>query len=145
MHTSVPYVTELTKYLQQKGQQVFAVKANRESAMRQLKALDPAMEVRSIRRGAITAMAMNGTTDEVLMTFSGHTRIQSLMRYMDNGLWRSSRRAAGTEAAEALGKAGAGAGQVSSNKVRLEAFRGWQGFGNTKRTAVTGPSTKLID
>ena len=50
-----------------------------------LRRVDPALEARSIRRGAIQTMAVSGVPDEVLIMFSGHATIGMLHRYLQWG------------------------------------------------------------
>ena len=54
--------------------------------MRQaLRIADPSLNTRAIRRGALQAMAQKGIPPETLMTYSGHTNINTLKRYLDWG------------------------------------------------------------
>jgi hypothetical protein len=61
----------------------------------------PELEQRSLRRGALQTLACApGITDELLMEFSGHTRVATLRRYLNWGkaaphLQQEMRRAAG--------------------------------------------------
>jgi hypothetical protein len=48
-----------------------------------LRAVDSELEQRSIRRGALQTMAENGTSEEDLMRFSGHTQVATLRRYLN--------------------------------------------------------------
>lgn len=48
-----------------------------------LRTIDPSLEQRSIRRGALQAMASHGTSEETLMRFSGHKRVETLRRYLN--------------------------------------------------------------
>jgi hypothetical protein len=60
--------------------------------------LNPMYELRSPRRGALTAMAERGATADTLMSFSGHTNQRMLLRYLGWGctsrplVWRRRRR-----------------------------------------------------
>lgn len=51
-----------------------------------LRMVDPALEQRSLRRGAIQALAAAGMTDEELLHYSGHSSVQMLRRYLNYGL-----------------------------------------------------------
>ena len=49
--------------------------------------MNRSLEQRSLRRGAIQALAKSpGITDEVLMMFSGHTQVATLRRYLSWGV-----------------------------------------------------------
>ena len=48
-----------------------------------LRVINPDLEQRSIRRGALQAMAENGVSEEMLMRFSGHTQVTTLRRYLN--------------------------------------------------------------
>ena len=51
-----------------------------------LRVVDPALEQRSLRRGAIQALAASGLKDEELLHYSGHSSVQMLRRYLNYGL-----------------------------------------------------------
>jgi hypothetical protein len=68
-----------------------------------LKQVDVELEQRSIRRGALQHMATDGTTTEdVLMMFSGHKRVETLRRYLDWGKKHALREGRGKAAAASL-------------------------------------------
>ena len=48
-----------------------------------LRKSDPALEQRSVRRGALQTMASRGVSEEMLMRFSGHTQVSTLRRYLN--------------------------------------------------------------
>lgn len=48
-----------------------------------LREVDPELEQRSIRRGALQTMAEFGTEEDTLMLFSGHTQVSTLRRYLN--------------------------------------------------------------
>jgi integrase len=48
-----------------------------------LRAINPDLEQRSIRRGALQELARVGTKEEDLMRFSGHTQVATLRRYLN--------------------------------------------------------------
>lgn len=67
------------------------------AATKALKQQNPRLEARSIRRGALQAMADKGVTDEDLLLFSRHKNIEMLHRYLawgSHGLDRATREAA---------------------------------------------------
>jgi hypothetical protein len=69
-----------------------------------LKQADPELEQRSIRRGALQHMASDGeTSEETLMMFSGHRRVETLRRYLDWGKKHALREGRGKAAAASLG------------------------------------------
>jgi integrase len=69
-----------------------------------LKQADPELEQRSIRRGALQHMASDGeTSEETLMMFSGHRRVETLRRYLDWGKKHALREGRGKTAAASLG------------------------------------------
>lgn len=77
-------------------------KAVQELAMRMLKEQNPQIEMRSIRRGALTTMAMNGASDPQLMHFSHHTTESMLYRYLGWGMFSSRATLEGAQVAQAL-------------------------------------------
>ena len=64
-----------------------------------LKKADPRIEMRSIRRGSLQALAMADVDEQTLMTFSGHKCLPTLHRYLDWGTMRGLAQTAGGEAA----------------------------------------------
>ena len=64
-----------------------------------LRTADPTFTVRALRRGALQAMSTAGVSTETLMLFSGHKRLDTLLRYLN---W-------GAEAGERAGQARAAA------------------------------------
>jgi integrase len=67
-----------------------------------LKFKDPALTTRSIRRGALQAMAKNGVDEATLMHFSGHKDRNTLLRYLDWGRNFSKEEQSAHEAAQHL-------------------------------------------
>lgn len=63
--------------------------AHMTSAM--LKSIDESLELRSIRRGGLQAMALAGHTLPIILQFSRHTSEAMLMRYLNWGAQTSSR------------------------------------------------------
>jgi hypothetical protein len=72
------------------------------SMLAAVKEVEPQLNLRTLRRGALQTMAAAGTDLEVLRTFSGHTGVEMLKRYLDWNRVNASATAAGTEAAAAL-------------------------------------------
>jgi integrase len=68
-----------------------------------LKRVDADLEQRSIRRGALQHMATEDeTSEEILMMFSGHRRVETLRRYLDWGNKHALRERRGKTAAANL-------------------------------------------
>jgi hypothetical protein len=112
--TSQPYTVntarmspEATEYLEERRKEANATQwlfpqvlgPQLKDAMRRV---DPLLEQRSIRRGALQLLASRGMTDEHLLHYSQHRSIQTLRRYLDFG-WLSGEGGARAEAAAALG------------------------------------------
>lgn len=51
----------------------------------ELHKLDPKHDLRSLRRGSLTAMARTGVDMETLLTYSGHRTVDMLLRYLQRG------------------------------------------------------------
>lgn len=54
-----------------------------EKLRKSLKAINPELEQRSIRRGSLQTMSKAGVVEETLMRFSGHTQVATLRRYLN--------------------------------------------------------------
>lgn len=67
-----------------------------------LRRVSPDLEQRSIRRGALQAMAQSGVSEETLMRYSGHTRVETLRRYLNWNLVNSKVASEMQEAGAAL-------------------------------------------
>jgi hypothetical protein len=67
-----------------------------------LRRIDPSYENRSLRRGALQSLANSGTSEEVLLLFSGHTNVITLRRYLQWGAIGQHKKNVMTQAAEAL-------------------------------------------
>jgi hypothetical protein len=68
-----------------------------------LKRVDTDLEQRSIRRGALQHTATEDeTSEEILMMFSGHRRVETLRRYLDWGNKHALRERRGKSAAANL-------------------------------------------
>ena len=64
-----------------------------------LKSVHKTADIRCIRRGALCAMAETGVDLETLLTFSGHTNVQMLLRYLKQGKAAGARAKKGASAA----------------------------------------------
>lgn len=77
----------------------------KDRAMRELqfylKKQHPGHDLRSLRRGALCAMARDGVPMETLLVFSGHKTIDMLLRYLRRGRASFDRAKKGAEAAKA--------------------------------------------
>jgi integrase len=71
-----------------------------EKARIALRTADPELELRSIRRGALHALAAAGVEEETLMLYSGHTAVRTLRRYLNWGRKSKAMLEATEEAAE---------------------------------------------
>jgi integrase len=58
---------------------------------RALRAQNPLLELRSIRRGALQTLALHGTPLDVVQQFSGHRIPETLLRYLGWGWCRSGK------------------------------------------------------
>jgi integrase len=67
-----------------------------------LRMANVSLNTRAIRRGALQTMASQGVPTETLMTFSGHTNVETLKRYLDYGRHLGSAQTAGQQAATLL-------------------------------------------
>jgi len=69
-----------------------------------LRKVDPQLEQRSIRRGALITLAKTGASEETLMRFSGHTNTRTLRRYLGWGSAEGQAKDLMTKAAAAAAK-----------------------------------------
>jgi integrase len=77
----------LERWLAGRRTKLFASMTTGENIRSALRRVHPALEQRSLRRGALQALARSpGITDEVLMLFSGHTQVATLRRYLSWGV-----------------------------------------------------------
>ena len=67
-----------------------------------LRTANPSLNLRAMRRGSLQTMALAGTPADVLMTYSGHTNVGTLKRYLDWGRLFGAEAAAGQAAARLL-------------------------------------------
>ena len=70
--------------------------------LRALRRADPALENRSLRRGALQTLALKGHSEELLLAFSGHTQVATLRRYLQWGAIGSVKYNLMTEASRGL-------------------------------------------
>ena len=102
VHTLVPHPELLQCLLLESTGYLFppqARKAIQDAVMSALHCTDPRLEARSIRRGALQALAMADADEETLMTFSGHKCRNTLHRYLDWGMMRGLAQSSGARAA----------------------------------------------
>lgn len=89
VHTSpleTPMLRRLERWLASRRAQLFASTTSGDKIRLALRRVDKALEQRSLRRGALQALARSpNITDEVLMLFSGHTQVATLRRYLSWG------------------------------------------------------------
>jgi hypothetical protein len=71
-------------------------------AMRTLLEIDPKIQARSMRRGALQTLALSGAKMETLLCFSGHRNEKMLLRYLDWGRHYGRARILGEQAAKNL-------------------------------------------
>jgi integrase len=75
-------------------------KKARDDVYEEIKGLLPkGYDLRSLRRGALCALARAGTPLDTVMVFSGHTTVRMLLRYLRHGRAAGTRQTAGVEAA----------------------------------------------
>ena len=67
-----------------------------------LRTANPEYSVRALRRGALQAMAKSGASEATLMLFSGHKRVDTLMRYLNWGAEAGARQIQAQQAAAHL-------------------------------------------
>jgi integrase len=81
-----PQWTRLVKYLSERPRHLFTMDTTGAQLKVALRRGHMENEQRSIRRGALQALALApGMTTEILMRFSGHTQERTLMRYLNFG------------------------------------------------------------
>ena len=88
VHTTLP-PQEFLDYLEEakkSGQQWLFPQVKGAHLKNALRVIDPSLEQRSLRRGAIQALAATGLSDEELLHYSGHSSVQMLRRYLNYGL-----------------------------------------------------------
>lgn len=90
---TTPFAPSLRRAVRRalRDKETYLFPPERHGALRQrlkniLKKCDPRLELRSLRRGSLQHMAAQGVSLELLMTFSGHTNKQTMLRYLDWGV-----------------------------------------------------------
>jgi len=73
-----------------------------ETIKHQLRKADPRLEQRSLRRGALSTMALNGATVRQLLYYSKHKSEEMLMRYLDWGMYNIHMALEAVEASKVL-------------------------------------------
>ena len=71
------------RYLESRETKMFPDNLKGDELKKAIREAGPQLEQRSIRRGALQAMATKGTSDELLMLYSGHKRKETLHRYLN--------------------------------------------------------------
>jgi hypothetical protein len=98
------WISTLQRYLEQRNRWLFAKDRtilNTEIRVA-LRRINPRLECRSLRRGALETMARAGTPSAVILEFSGHTTEKMLRTYLGWGRHLSGVTAATTAASGAL-------------------------------------------
>ena len=87
VHSRVPdfLVPAVFSLLQQRESFLFKQQDLGKQLLHALRFVDPQLEQRSIRRGAAQALARTGLSEEMLMHFTGHTKVATLRRYLGWG------------------------------------------------------------
>lgn len=70
-------------YVEERQSALFPRHVTGQSLKDALRRVDPNLEQRSIRRGALQAMAVCDVDEETLMRYSGHTQVSTLRRYLN--------------------------------------------------------------
>jgi integrase len=91
-----------SRYVEDRQTALFPNHVTGKSLKDALRRIDPSLEQRSIRRGALQAMAMCGVDEETLMRYSGHTQVSTLRRYLNWNAVNSKVQKEMTEAGKAL-------------------------------------------
>lgn len=73
----------LKRHLEERLSRVFPRHLKGSSLKDALRAVNVKLEQRSIRRGALQTMALNGSDEKTLMLYSGHTQVSTLRRYLN--------------------------------------------------------------
>jgi hypothetical protein len=100
VHTVLPEGWQLNRTMTQEVIPPAMRQQTQSDFKRTLTMLDPELEVRSIRRGALQTLAAVQTPEQVLLQFSGHTNVQMLRRYLDWGMQLAVAQSQGAVAAE---------------------------------------------
>lgn len=97
VHSKVP--PQWMNIVQERLREAQPFKTSTRAVLRALRAVDRHLETRSLRRGALQALASAGVSEEDLLHFSGHTTVKMLRRYLEWGRINAER--AGRQAAHA--------------------------------------------
>lgn len=82
-HLPAQYLKELKEYVSFRDTKIFPNALTGDKMRIAIKEKFPNLEQRSLRRGALQLMASQGVSEESLMRYSGHTRVQTLHRYLN--------------------------------------------------------------
>lgn len=96
---------------------IFRGRATVASVRDALRRADPRLECRSLRKGALHALAKSSVPEEVLLLFSGHASLAMLRRYLSWGAVGTRKQKIMREAAAALGPP-RGGGQDEGSKPK---------------------------
>lgn len=102
VHTALLEDDLLSKALQTKQKYLFPEHTRtkvHEMTLQAIKAVNPALEQRSLRRGALQDLAATDTEENTLLTFSGHENAPMLWRYLGWGQRRGRAQITGAQAA----------------------------------------------
>jgi hypothetical protein len=106
-HTAIPsvWLPSIVALSHGKGPEDFLVHPHLEKSIvialrAALRALNPKHDLRSLRRGSLTAMAKQGVDLETLLTYSGHRTVDMLLRYLQRGKVLQQRVVKGASAAQ---------------------------------------------
>ncbi len=95
---SAPNAARLRRWIDQRRSRLFGRETTGPQVRDALRRVHPALEQRSLRRGALQTLALSpGITDEVLMLYSGHTQVATLRRYLSWGVAAAHTRATMTQ------------------------------------------------
>lgn len=81
---------------------IFPKKVKMGKAIKEASPTGKKLEQRSLRRGALQALALSGVSEETLMRYSGHTRVSTLRRYLNWNTKNQKVRLEMEDAAQAL-------------------------------------------
>ena len=72
----------MQRYWARREHWLFPKEMSTSDVLKQLRRVDQQLECRSIRRGALQSMAVNGVAEDIIMMISGHTQRRTLHRYL---------------------------------------------------------------
>jgi len=79
------WLTTISKWCETRHDWVFPRECTTAAVLVALRTTEPELECRSIRRGALQALAAAGVDDATMMLISGHTVKATLLRYLEWG------------------------------------------------------------